>query len=179
MASRAFQKISLPMKRFICVAAALAILSQACAKEQAVHIRCELSVAKALPSAGPADLVFALTNSGENVVQVLNWQTPFEGVKAPMFTITHDGAEVEYRGLMLKRGAPHKEDYLVLKPGERREARINLADAWDVGAPGNYTVEYVAELFDVIEGTGPAPRALDQLSAVPLTCNSITFTRLR
>jgi peptidyl-Lys metalloendopeptidase len=134
---------------------------------------------KSLQKADPAELVFSLTNAGSEVVQVLNWQTPFEGIKAPMFDITRDGAEVEYRGRMLKRGAPKKDDYFVLKPGERKQARIDLAGGWDVSAPGTYTVTYTAELFDVIAGSGSAPRGVDDMEGLALDCNSVTFVRAR
>lgn len=144
-----------------------------------MRIQCELSIAKSLREAQPAELVFTLTNAGDDVVQVLNWQTPFEGIKAPMFTVLRDGTEVEYRGPMVKRGDPRKEDYLTLKPGERREAKIDLARAWDVEPSGNYTVQYATHLFDVIAGATPAPRSLDAFSEVTPTCNAVTFTRER
>jgi len=144
-----------------------------------MSFRCELSIPKTLQAAQPAELVFTLTNTGSDVVQVLNWQTPFEGIKAPMFDITRDGVAVEYGGQMLKRGAPKQEEYLTLKPGEKKQARINLGDAWDVAPPGRYTVEYAAELFDVIVARAAAPRGLDDLNAVPLSCNAVSFTRVR
>jgi hypothetical protein len=167
------------MKRLLCLMAMLAALSPACAEEQAMHIRCELSMPRSLTVAQAAELVFTLANAGEDVVQVLNWQTPFEGTKAPMFTVTRDGVSVEYQGPMLKRVAPRKEHYLVLKPGEQQQAKINLADGWDVGAPGKYTVEYAAQLFDVITGAAPAPRSFDEFKPVSPSCNSVTFTRAR
>jgi hypothetical protein len=170
---------SITMKRLLCLAAALTVLSPACSKEQPVRIQCELSIAKVLQDAQPAELVFTLTNAGEEVVQVLNWQTPFEGIRAPMFTVLRDGAEVEYRGAMVKRGPPRKEDYLTLKPGERQQAKINLAQAWDVDAAGNYTVQYAAHLFDVIASPASAPRNLDELNEVTPSCNSVSFTRTR
>ena len=144
-----------------------------------MHIQCELSIAKSLRTAQPAELGFTLTNAGDDVVQVLNWQTPFEGIKAPMFTVERDGVEVEYRGPMLKRSAPRKQDYLTLKPGERRQVKINLADAWSVDAPGDYTVTYSAHLFDVIAGPAPAPRQLDDFEEVTPNCNAVAFTRMR
>lgn len=167
------------MKRLLCLTTVLAVLTPAGAKEQPVRIQCELTIAKSLRDAQPAELVFTLTNAGEDVVRVLNWQTPFEGIRAPMFSVVRDGAEVEYRGPMLKRSAPRQEDYLVLKPGERRQAKINLADAWDVDAPGNYIVKYSARLFDVMAGPASAPRSLDEFNEVTPSCNSAAFTRMR
>ena len=167
------------MKQLLCIIIGLAVLSSAYAKEQSVRIQCELSVAKSLRAVQPAELVFTLTNAGDDVLQVLNWQTPFEGIKAPMFTLKRDGVEVEYRGPMLKRGAPRKQDYLVLKPGERRQVNINLSDAWSVDAPGNYTVTYSAHLFDVISGTAIAPRGFEEMQEVTPSCNTVAFTRIR
>jgi peptidyl-Lys metalloendopeptidase len=167
------------MKRLLCLMTILGALTPACAREQLMHIGCELSMPKTLANAESAELVFTLTNAGRDVLQVLNWQTPFEGIKAPMFTVTRDGAGVEYRGPMLKRAAPRKESYLILNPGEKKQATINLGDGWDVEAPGQYTVEYTAQLFDVIAGSAPAPRHLDEFKAVTPTCNAVTFTRLR
>lgn len=167
------------MKHLLCLTTLLVALAPACAKEQTVRIQCELSMAGSLQGGQPAQLVFTLTNAGDAVVQVLNWQTPFEGIASPMFTIERDGAEVDYRGRMLKRGAPRKEDYLVLQPGERRQATIDLADAWDVEPVGNYKVEYSAHLFDVIAGPANAPRGLDEFNEFMPSCNSVTFTRMR
>jgi hypothetical protein len=168
------------MKRLLCLITLLAGLTPAGAQEeQPMRIRCELSMPKTLPSAQPAELAFTLINASDDVVQVLTWQTPFEGTKAPMFTVMRDGASVEYQGPMLKRGAPRKEHYLALKPRERKQVRINLADGWDVDAPGNYTVEYSAQLFDVITGPAPSPRSLDEFQAMTPSCNPVAFTRVR
>jgi peptidyl-Lys metalloendopeptidase len=167
------------MPRLICLTILLAAVMPACAQEPSMRIRCELSMPKSLQRSQPAELVFTLTNAGNDVVQILNWQTPFEGIKAPMFDVARDGIEVEYHGRMLKRGAPRKEDYFVLKPGESKQARIDLAEGWNSNAPGNYTVAYAAELFDAIAGSSSAPRGLDEFKPVPLDCNSVSFSRAR
>jgi len=169
--------LSTTMKPLLCLAIGLAMLTPAVAKEPPVRIKCELQIQKSLRQAQPAELVFTLTNAGADMIQVLNWQTPFEGIRAPMFTVTRDGAEIEYRGPMLKRGAPRKEDYLVLKAGERRQAKVNLADAWDVAAPGRYTVKYSAHLFDVVAGPASTPRSLDEFKELTPSCKSVTFMR--
>lgn len=142
-------------------------------------IQCELSMPKQLPGGPGAELVFTLTNVGTNVLHVLKWQTPFESIAGPMFTVTRDGADVEYHGRMLKRGNPRQQDYLVLKPGERQQATIDLAEGWDVAAPGKYAVAYSSELFDVIAAPASAPRTRDEFKAVALSCNPVAFTRLR
>jgi peptidyl-Lys metalloendopeptidase len=162
--------------------AALAIvlgLATACAKEQPMNLRCELSIARTLTPTQPATLVFALTNTGRETLQFLNWQTPFEGVRAPMFNVQRDGIDVDYRGIMVKRAAPRAEDYLLLPPGERRQATLDLAEGWDVAAPGKYSVKYSAQLFDVIAGQRTAPSGAGALHSVELDCASVAFVRQR
>jgi hypothetical protein len=172
-------KLSLATRRLLCLLIVSSGLTLACAEESPMRIRCELSMPKTLASAQAAELSFTLTNAGDAAIQFLNWQTPFEGIRAPMFEVTRGGVSVEYQGRMLKRGNPRKEDYVVLKPGEQKSATIDLSEAWDVSTPGSYTVEYAAELFDVISGTTSAPRSVDEFNAVTLNCGSVAFTRLR
>lgn len=156
---------------------AFALTAACAAEEQPMRIRCELSMPETITSTQPAELVFALTNEGRDVVQALEWQTPFEGILAPMFDVTRDGEPIDYRGPMVKRAAPRPDSYFELRPGERKEARIDLGKGWDVSASGNYTVEYAAELFDVVSGSAPATRSLDQLAPLPLSCGAVRFVR--
>ena len=74
-------------------------------QEQTVPIRCELSIPATLAAQDIAALKFTLINTGQAPLQVLNWQTPFEGIRAPMFNVTRDGAEVLYHGVMVKRAS--------------------------------------------------------------------------
>lgn len=164
------------MKRVLSLLA-LFVFLPACAREAPLKIRCELAMPPVLAADQAATLEFALVNEGDDVVQVLGWQTPFEGFTSPMFTVLRDGQPVEYVGRMMKRGAPRRQDYLMLKPGERRARMVDLADGWDVAAPGSYTVEYSAQLFDVIRGSGDSPRLLDALQPLSPGCNTLSFTR--
>ena len=166
-------------KTLLCLTTLTATIFPACAQESAVTIRCEMTIRKSLPRSAPAELTFTLTNASASTVQVLKWQTPFEGMRSAMFEIRRDGTEVDYRGPMLKRSAPQKDDYFTLKSGERRTTKIALADGWDIETPGNYTVEYTAELFDVAPENASVPRELDALSPLALQCNTVSFTRQR
>ena len=140
-----------------------------------MQLRCELQIAATLSAEQQAELTFTLVNAGTQPVQVLNWQTPFEGIRAPMLTITRDGTAVDYRGMMVKRGAPTRDSYLGLQPGERRQATVDLSEGWDVAAPGTYSVEYTGELFDVL-GAGRQPSA-DNMTPMTLRCPPVEFKR--
>lgn len=142
-----------------------------------MSVQCELTIAKTLAPHQAAALTFTLTNSGTEAVQVLNWQTPFEGIRAPMFTVKRNGNELEYRGVMVKRAAPRPQDYLAIGPAERRQATIDLAEAWDVTPAGSYTVEYSGELFDVVAGTAAVPSASGTFRSLSPKCKAAAFTR--
>lgn len=144
-----------------------------------MDLRCELQMAARLTAAQPAELTFTLLNAGRQGIQVLDWQTPFEGMRAPFFTIEHDGKAVEYRGAMVKRGAPSPENYLPIGAGERRTTKIDLAEGWDVSAPGTYTVTYAAQLFDVLAAGAPTPSEPGRFQSVTPKCNSVSFARER
>jgi peptidyl-Lys metalloendopeptidase len=167
------------MMRAVALMLMSVVLTQACAQERPMQLLCELQIAPTLAARDTAELTFALTNAGTQPVQVLTWHTPFEGVRNPMLAVKRDTKELEYRGMMLKRGPPRADAYLTLQPGERREARIDLAKGWEVAAPGIYTVEYVGELMDVIAGKSPAPRSSGAMQPLALSCPAVTFTRSR
>jgi hypothetical protein len=162
--------------RVLAAMLAVSMLGSACAQERSMQLRCELSIATTLSASQKAELRFTLINAGKRPVQVLNWQTPFEGIAAPMFTVKRDGVEVDYHGAMVKRGAPARESYLELQPGERREVAVDLAAGWDVAVPGTYTVEYAGELFDVVDGTA-RQRKLDEFTPLALRCPAVSFER--
>jgi peptidyl-Lys metalloendopeptidase len=58
-----------------------------------------------------------ITNTSSTPQYVLKARTPFEGLSAPLFDITRDGARVAYTGALIKRGKPTQADYYLLKPG--------------------------------------------------------------
>jgi peptidyl-Lys metalloendopeptidase len=159
------------------IVATSAGLTAACAKEPQMTLRCELSIAKTLTAAQPAELTFVLSNASAQAVQVLNWQTPFEGLRAPMLAVERNGTALEYQGIMVKRGTPRAQDYLVMRPGEQHRATIDLSQGWDVTLAGTYTIRYQGELLDVIAGTGTVPNGSGQFNAVPLACGRVSFVR--
>jgi hypothetical protein len=152
------------------------LLGSACAQERPMQVRCELKIAPRLSATEKAELTFRLLNVGTQPLHLLNWQTPFEGITAPTFTIRRDGVEIAYDGMMVKRGAPAPESYVGLQPGARRQATVDLARGWDVARPGTYTVEYTGKLLDVVAGAA-RQRRLGDLTPVALRCPPVRFER--
>jgi len=142
-----------------------------------MDLECELTIAESVPRGQPAELTFTLTNRGSGSVKVLTWHTPFEGMKAAMFTVTRDNNVVDYHGRMFKRGAPRAEDYLQLEAGERKQTTIDLGEGWDVSQPGVYSIEYSSQLFDVVSGATTTPRSPDHFASMMPSCNAVSFSR--
>jgi peptidyl-Lys metalloendopeptidase len=105
----------------------------------------KVSVAPEKAVHGPSDDVYVnvtLTNTSSTPQYVLKARTPFEGLSAPLFDITRDGAKVAYTGAMIKRGKPSQADYYVLKPGASHTVKVELSALYDMSVSGDYAIRY-------------------------------------
>jgi peptidyl-Lys metalloendopeptidase len=94
---------------------------------------------------GPSDDVLVnvtLTNTSSTPQYVLKARTPFEGLSAPLFDITRDGAKVAYTGAMIKRAKPTQADYYLLKPGASHTVKVELSALYDMSVSGDYAIRY-------------------------------------
>ena len=83
-----------------------------------------------------------LTNTSSSPQYVLKWRTPFEGLSAPLFDITRDGAKVAYTGALIKRPKPTQADYYLLKPGASHTVKVELSALYDLSVTGDYAIRY-------------------------------------
>lgn len=138
-----------------------------------VPLSCTIEAPQTAPLAGPVMLRFVLRNVGDGPLRVLAWGTPWEGRwTAPFVRVSRDGADLPYDGPMVKRMAPAPRDYFVLRPGDRREARLDLGDAFLLDRSGLYRVVPTIRLPDVRapDEPGDAPHLL------VLDCADVTVT---
>ena len=154
-------------------AATLAIAMSAAAA--APDLRCTLEAPARVAAGAPVMLRFTLTNAGGAALDVLRWNTPFEGAWfAPFVAVTRDGRALAYGGPMKKRGEPTPAQYLHLEPGASEHAEIDLALPFDLAVPGRYHVAPRIRLVDVVDATQaqpPRPRASHQ--NVALACPAV------
>lgn len=126
------------------------IISAATAQSQLVRAPAPLQVelAPLADADGQQRGQFAVTvrNTGERVARVPKWELPLGELDASLFEVQRDGRAVDYVGRLVKRAAPRAEDFVTLQPGEARQARIDLADAYDLSRSGNYTINLNASL---------------------------------
>jgi hypothetical protein len=136
-------------------------------------VQCALSAPAQVAAGQPVEVLFRLSNPSARPLFVLKWQTPLEGLRGNLFTVTRDGAEVPYQGPMLKRGDPSAQDYAQLAPGASVEARVNLGLTYDVAQPGRYRVAFRPELLDVVTDSAQVPHTRARFQAMPVQCPAV------
>jgi hypothetical protein len=123
---------------------------------------------------GPTGIRFQLTNRLDQPLWLLRWNTPFEGWRGTILSVSFQGQELPYQGPMVKRGDPIAADYMSLRAGESQIIGLDLSQAYDMSKPGLYTVKVAGGILDVIQdGTQPRPR--DRFQPVELVCNELTL----
>jgi hypothetical protein len=143
-------------------------------------ITCDLSVPQRGALGQPVPLTMRVHNAGASVLHLLTWGTPFEEAWfQPFVEVTHDGRTVSYGGASVKRGEPEADEYLRVAPGQSRQATIDLAEVFDLSAPGRYEVKPRIVLHDVISGAGRPPRPRAQHQSQALACRAVTFDLTR
>ncbi len=89
----------------------------------------------------PLEVLVWISNPGEAAVEFLLWNTPFEQtLSADVFDVFLAGQRLAYQGRLVKRGAPPASAWIRLMPGQRHEALVDLGAAYDVSAPGSYSL---------------------------------------
>jgi peptidyl-Lys metalloendopeptidase len=92
-------------------------------------------------------LNFTLTNTTNDPITFLKWQTPLENdFTGDLFTVQHKGQDVSYIGKMVKRAAPTEDDFMTLTAGESISGLLDLAEGYAVEKKGDYTIALKQDL---------------------------------
>ena len=116
---------------------------------------------------------FGISNRGKKTVYVLTWNTPLEGFFGKSLRVIGPQGEVQYRGAMVKRGAPGREDYVRILPGATVWKNMDLATAYELGSDGEYEVTFVGRLHDVT--TEKIPREMSKHAGADVQCPALRF----
>lgn len=103
---------------------------------------------------------YTVTNDGAEAARVLRWDTPVDGIEADILRVERDGLAVPYVGKLVKRAVPGEEDYIELAPGETMTFTFDPSTAYDMSAPGRYTIRFRGEARR--PGRAAAPRLGDE-----------------
>ena len=123
-------------------------------------------------------MTFRLTNEQPEDTYVLKWHTALEGFRNKFLTVTVNGKELLYRGIMAKRGNPSADSYVLISAGQTVDATLDLREAYRFEESGTCKVVMGPRLMDVIPkkaGTAFVPHTLDQLSGASMTVEPVQF----
>jgi hypothetical protein len=157
--------------------ALLAIASAHCTKAAAPAqpLECRMEAVHPLVAGGPVALRFRLVNRTKGPLWVLRWNTPVEGWRGTIFTVSFQGTDLPYRGPRLKRGNPGREEYVEITPQDSLNVSLDLAEAYDVKRPGRYQVKVTGSLLDVTKDAAAVPRPRDRQQPMALKCEPLTL----
>jgi len=101
-----------------------------------------------------SEVTVVITNMTAKSINVLKWNTPLETtLSANIFNIYSNGKKMAYKGRLIKRGKPQKDDYLLLLSGESVEATVQLSRYYKMQKAGTYHIEFNAALQYLETGT--------------------------
>lgn len=116
----------------------------------AAPVHCSLQAPAQSHVGEPVALTMTLRNDGGEALQVLRWNTAFEGAWfGPWVKVRRDGRALPYQGPQMKRGEPEPAHYVDLPARGQRSASLDLALVYDLSKPGLYEIEPSVVLHDV------------------------------
>ncbi|XP_078379247.1 uncharacterized protein LOC144662332 [Oculina patagonica] len=83
---------------------------------------------------------FHLKNNGDRAYSVLTWNTPLNKLAPKGLVVTRDGKKLKYDGILMKREAPGRRDFVTIAAGETVSSNFDLSSGYDTAKPGTYTV---------------------------------------
>ncbi|KAB7770070.1 M35 family metallo-endopeptidase [Xanthomonas maliensis] len=118
-------------------------------------------------------IAVTVTNTGSQIARVPSYQLPLKSLDNGILEVSRDGRPVEYTGRLVKRGLPTAADFTILQPGQSVQGEVDLANAYDLSASGNYTIQLRSTLQYASLSDGSLMKAANGQPAVatsaPLT----------
>lgn len=82
-----------------------------------------------------------ITNTDSRDYHLLARHTPLEGLKDDIFSVSKNGQKISYDSIMMKRGLPSVEEYVLIKAKSSLLSSVDLSEAYSFGSAGVYTVQ--------------------------------------
>jgi peptidyl-Lys metalloendopeptidase len=166
--------------RHLLLAALVALFTSNCMHTTAAirpTVDCRVEPGSPLAAGGPAEIRIVLANPTSEPIWFLRWNTPFEGWRGTIFTLTGpDKAEIPFTGPMVKRGEPGRDEYVQIPPGGEVDATVDLATVYELRNPGRYRLRVTGGLADLTADGASLPRPRDRHQGVELRCKEVEFT---
>ncbi len=143
-------------------------------ESQESELTASIDVPASLSSGAIVMADFTLTNTSSDGLFVLKWFTPLEGIAGDIFRVERDGAELPYRGILVKRGAPLSEDFVWLEAGESVSVELDLAESYDFSQAGEYTIQFRSpQLSQVAKTETEKADSFEELGVIQIPSNTV------
>ena len=103
---------------------------------------------------------FEFLNVAGEDYYLLKRNTPLEGLLSQFIAVYYKGHRLEYEGILIHRAPPTKDEYILLKAGQKVSATVQINDAFTLINDGIYTVEYIKPLM-VLQDEMKMPTKVD------------------
>ena len=123
----------------------------------------------------PVIIKFSIENLTENVIWILTWYTPFEGILGKIFSVNCGGQEIVYNGMMVKRGNPDLKDYLRIGPYKSVSTEVDLSIAYRLQSSNECHVKFKGIIHDFVFEQKLLPRKIDEHQSIDIEGNIVTF----
>ena len=90
---------------------------------------------------------FEFINVASEDYYLLKRNTPLEGLISPFIAVSYEGRSLEYEGIFVHRDPPTKDEFVLLKAGERVSAVVEINKVFTILHDGLYTIEYIKPLM--------------------------------
>jgi heat shock protein HslJ len=132
---------------------------------------------ESLPTGEAVPVKFTLTNTSSEGLFVLKWFTPLEGLAGDIFSVQRDGADLPYRGKLVKRGPPISEDYVWIDAGGSISAEVDLAEGYDFSQAGQYNLQFRSpRLSHTAKTSGEQADSFDELGTIRIPSEPVSVT---
>ncbi len=137
----------IPVELFVKLFLALALLSQTtCNPSKKIMRQLDIHL-RISESQNELHCTMLFNNTGDEPIFLNKTDICFEqqDLTSALYKISADGREIPYAGVMLKRGKPTADDFLVLSPGERVTTVARLDDVYGfLTGRHTYSIQYSA-----------------------------------
>ena len=113
-----------------------------------------------------------VTNTSRHTVRVPSWELPSQFIESKLFSVSRDGAAVQYEGALIKRGLPQAADFTILRAGESLRTVVDLSSAYDLSRTGEYIVTFRSPLQYASLSDGSQ---LKQANGLPMLAQSASL----
>jgi len=131
------------------------------------HVNYSIKLKPCKDVGDPIFVDFILTNTSDQDLMILKWNTPLEEITNDVFRITRGPYRIPYDGIMIKKGSPSASDYLNLPSGETVTSTTEITKHYGINKAGDYNIALKSEGINFIAiPKGSKPNLTEDQTAV-------------